>query len=88
MFFGFVIIGYQLFAEDYGSSVCKISMDCELPRWHMNKFFPTFLVVFRIFAGSWIEVLWDCMEVAGQASCLTFVLSAVVVGNLLVSLCT
>lgn len=87
VFFGFVVVGYQLFAEDYSNSVCKLSSDCELPRWHMTKFFPSFLVVFRVFTGSWSEVLWDCMEVSGPASCLTFVLSAVVVGNLLVSLC-
>lgn len=50
----------------------------------MDSFFHTFLIVFGIFSGSWIEKLWDCMEVSGPALCLTFYLSVVVIGNLLV----
>lgn len=52
----------------------------------MDSFFHTFLIVFSIFSGSWIEKLWDCMEVSGPALCLTFYLSVVIIGNLLVSL--
>lgn len=84
VFLGFVTVGYQLFHWDYRTSVCKISADCTLPRWHMGSFFHTFLIVFGIFSGSWIEKLWDCMEVSGPALCLTFYLSAVIIGNLLV----
>lgn len=51
----------------------------------MGSFFHTFLIVFGIFSGSWIESLWDCMEVSGPTLCLTFYLSAVIIGNLLVS---
>lgn len=87
VFLGFVTIGYQLFHGNYRTSVCKISVDCRLPRWHMDSFFHTFLVVFGAFSGVWMESLWDCMEVSGQALCLTFFLSAVIMGNLLVSLC-
>lgn len=86
VFLGFVTIGYQLFHKDYRTSVCKISHDCMLPRWHMDSFFHTFLIVFGIFSGSWIEKLWDCMEVSGPALCLTFYVSVVIIGNLLVSL--
>lgn len=87
VFLGFVTVGFQLFHRQYDDFVCKISEDCMLPRWHMSSFFHTFLSIFRILCGSWIEILWDCMEVSGMAMCLTFILSVVIMGNLLVSLC-
>lgn len=86
VFYGFVTVGYQLFHKSYQESVCKISEDCDL-RWHMSTFFHTFLSIFRILSGSWIAILWDCMEVSGLPLCLTFIVSVVVIGNLLVSLC-
>lgn len=84
VFFGFVTVGFQLFHEEYRLLVCKISHDC-LPRWHMSTFFHTFLSVFRMLSGSWTEILWDCIEVSGMTMCLTFIMSVVVIGNLLVS---
>lgn len=85
-FFAFTVVGMQLFQKEYKDSVCRIADDCKLPRWHMNDYFHTFLLIFRIFNGSWIETLWDCMEVSGQGLCLTFFIVVVVIGNLLVSL--
>ncbi|XP_041651267.1 sodium channel protein type 4 subunit alpha A-like isoform X2 [Cheilinus undulatus] len=79
----FSLVGMQLFHRDYKDCVCKIAHDCELPRWHMNDFLHTFLIVFRILNGEWIEVLWDCMEVAGQASCMIFILVLMIIGYLL-----
>lgn len=87
VFLGFVTVGFQLFQDNYNTFVCRISEDCQLPRWHMASFFHTFLSFFRMLCGSWIEILWDCMEVSGPAMCLTFILSVVIIGNLLVSLC-
>lgn len=83
VFSGFVTVGYQLLHKGYEASVCTISADC---RWHMDSYFNTFISIFRILSGSWIEILWDCMEVSGVAMCLTFIVSVVVIGNLLVSL--
>uniref|UniRef100_H3D8B0 Sodium channel protein n=1 Tax=Tetraodon nigroviridis TaxID=99883 RepID=H3D8B0_TETNG len=84
VFFGFVAVGYQLFNMPYMVSVCKISEDCSLPRWNMNSFFQTFNSIFKMLFDSWVEILWDCMEVASPAMCLTFVVSVVVIGNLLI----
>lgn len=84
-FFTFTVVGMQMFKDDYGNNVCHISEDCELPRWHMNDYFHTFILIFRVLYGSWIETLWDCMEVSNKALCLTFFLTVVVVGKLLVS---
>ncbi|KAG8124971.1 hypothetical protein E2320_020249 [Naja naja] len=60
--FIFAVVGMQLFGKNYDSCKCKISEDCTLPRWHMNDFFHSFLIVFRVLCGEWIETMWDCME--------------------------
>jgi len=31
-------------------------------RWNFNDFFHSFMMVFRILCGEWIEPLWDCMR--------------------------
>nr|XP_010298392.1 PREDICTED: sodium channel protein type 4 subunit alpha [Balearica regulorum gibbericeps] len=82
--FIFAVVGMQLFGKSYIECVCKISLDCTLPRWHMNDFFHSFLIVFRILCGEWIETMWDCMEVAGQAMCLIVFMMVMVIGNLVV----
>uniref|UniRef100_A0A3B3WZZ5 Sodium channel protein n=1 Tax=Poecilia mexicana TaxID=48701 RepID=A0A3B3WZZ5_9TELE len=82
--FIFAVVGMQLFGKSYKDCVCKIAADCELPRWHMNDFFHSFLIVFRVLCGEWIETMWDCMEVAGQAMCLIVFMMVMVIGNLVV----
>ncbi|NXA14193.1 SCN2A protein, partial [Sapayoa aenigma] len=82
--FIFAVVGMQLFGKSYKECVCKISSDCELPRWHMHDFFHSFLIVFRVLCGEWIETMWDCMEVAGQTMCLIVFLLVMVIGNLVV----
>ncbi|XP_053546011.1 sodium channel protein type 2 subunit alpha-like isoform X8 [Bombina bombina] len=82
--FIFAVVGMQLFGKSYKECVCKISEDCELPRWHMNDFFHSFLIVFRVLCGEWIETMWDCMEVAGQTMCLIVFMLVMVIGNLVV----
>ncbi|KAM6070447.1 sodium channel protein type 2 subunit alpha-like isoform 3-T3 [Chlamydotis macqueenii] len=82
--FIFAVVGMQLFGKSYKDCVCKISKNCELPRWHMHDFFHSFLIVFRVLCGEWIETMWDCMEVAGQPMCLTVFMMVMVIGNLVV----
>ncbi|XP_011894025.1 PREDICTED: sodium channel protein type 9 subunit alpha isoform X5 [Cercocebus atys] len=82
--FIFAVVGMQLFGKSYKECVCKINDDCTLPRWHMNDFFHSFLIVFRVLCGEWIETMWDCMEVAGQAMCLIVYMMVMVIGNLVV----
>uniref|UniRef100_A0A672PNQ7 Sodium channel protein n=1 Tax=Sinocyclocheilus grahami TaxID=75366 RepID=A0A672PNQ7_SINGR len=82
--FIFAVVGMQLFGKSYKDCVCKIAVSCELPRWHMNDFFHSFLIVFRVLCGEWIETMWDCMEVAGQTMCLTVFMMVMVIGNLVV----
>uniref|UniRef100_A0A3B3ZIP8 Sodium channel protein n=1 Tax=Periophthalmus magnuspinnatus TaxID=409849 RepID=A0A3B3ZIP8_9GOBI len=82
--FIFAVVGMQLFGRSYGECVCRISDDCELPRWHMTDFFHSFLIIFRVLCGEWIETMWDCMEVSGQAMCLIVFMMVMVIGNLVV----
>ncbi|TSK14520.1 Sodium channel protein type 4 subunit alpha A [Bagarius yarrelli] len=82
--FIFAVVGMQLFGKSYKDCVCKIAEECTLPRWHMNDFFHSFLIVFRILCGEWIETMWDCMEVAGAGMCLVVFLMVMVIGNLVV----
>uniref|UniRef100_A0A8C6ME95 Sodium channel protein n=1 Tax=Nothobranchius furzeri TaxID=105023 RepID=A0A8C6ME95_NOTFU len=82
--FIFAVVGMQLFGKNYEDCVCRISESCELPRWHMNDFFHSFLIIFRILCGEWIETMWDCMEVSGQAMCLIVFMMVLVIGNLVV----
>ena len=82
--FIFAVVGMQLFGKSYKDCVCKINSECKLPRWHMNDFFHSFLIVFRVLCGEWIETMWDCMEVAGQTMCLIVFMLVMVIGNLVV----
>uniref|UniRef100_A0A8C1QPV6 Sodium channel protein n=1 Tax=Cyprinus carpio TaxID=7962 RepID=A0A8C1QPV6_CYPCA len=82
--FIFAVVGMQLFGKSYRDCVCKISEDCKLPRWHMTDFFHSFLIIFRILCGEWIETMWDCMEVAGQGMCIVVFMMVMIIGNLVV----
>ncbi|XP_067871288.1 sodium channel, voltage gated, type V-like, alpha b [Heterodontus francisci] len=82
--FIFAVVGMQLFGKNYNDCVCKISTKCKLPRWHMSDFFHSFLIVFRVLCGEWIETMWDCMEVAGQPLCMLVFMLVMVIGNLVV----
>ncbi|XP_068581767.1 sodium channel protein type 4 subunit alpha B isoform X2 [Cebidichthys violaceus] len=82
--FIFAVVGMQLFGKNYKDCVCRIALDCELPRWHMFDFFHAFLIIFRVLCGEWIETMWDCMEVSGQTMCLIVFMMVLVIGNLVV----
>ena len=81
----FAVIGMQLFAKDYTPD--KFDPD-PVPRWNFNDFFHSFMMIFRILCGEWIEPLWDCMraeEAAGtKSSCFAIFLPALVMGNFMV----
>ncbi|XP_045714738.1 sodium channel protein type 7 subunit alpha isoform X2 [Phyllostomus hastatus] len=78
------VVGTKLFGFSYQKCVCNLDEDCQLPRWHMIDFFHSFLNVFRILCGEWIETLWDCFNVAGQFSCIPFYMMVILIGNLLI----
>ncbi|XP_062424759.1 sodium channel protein type 5 subunit alpha-like [Rhea pennata] len=81
--FIFAIVGMQLFGKSYGDNSHKIAKNGQ-PRWHMMDFFHSFLIIFRILCGEWIETMWDCMVVADRTFCLLVFLLVMVIGNLVV----
>ncbi|XP_035172675.1 sodium channel protein type 5 subunit alpha-like isoform X2 [Oxyura jamaicensis] len=81
--FIFAIVGVQLFGSNYRDNRFKINKNGK-PRWHMMDFFHSFLVIFRILCGEWIETMWDCMVVAEKPLCLLVFLLVMVIGNLVV----
>ncbi|XP_064166777.1 sodium channel protein type 2 subunit alpha-like isoform X1 [Anguilla rostrata] len=82
--FIFAVVGMQLFGKNYRSLHCDDRRDCQMPRWHMSDFFHSFLVVFRVLCGEWIENMWECMRVAGPTKCIIVFMMVMVIGNLVV----
>ncbi|KAF9424944.1 hypothetical protein HW555_000245, partial [Spodoptera exigua] len=80
----FAVIGMQLFSKSYTPD--KFDPD-PVPRWNFNDFFHSFMMIFRILCGEWIEPLWDCMRAeqeTGAESCFFIFLPALVMGNFMV----
>ncbi|KAK7816736.1 hypothetical protein U0070_009261 [Myodes glareolus] len=81
--FIFALVGKQLLGEDYGCRKDGVALwKDEQLRWHMCDFFHSFLVIFRILCGEWIENMWVCMEVGEKSICLILFLTVMVLGNL------
>uniref|UniRef100_A0A8C5KIK3 Sodium channel protein n=1 Tax=Jaculus jaculus TaxID=51337 RepID=A0A8C5KIK3_JACJA len=80
--FIFSVVGMQLF----GAKFCSRRTDGQcLRRWHMGDFYHSFLVVFRILCGEWIENMWECMqEVDEFPLCIIVFLLIMVIGKLVV----
>ncbi|XP_050735315.1 sodium channel protein para-like isoform X4 [Eriocheir sinensis] len=83
--FIFAVMGMQLFGKNYTENVSKFPMnpDGQLPRWNFTDFMHSFMIVFRVLCGEWIESMWDCMLVCGY-SCIPFFMATVIIGNLVV----
>ncbi|XP_017775055.1 PREDICTED: sodium channel protein 60E-like [Nicrophorus vespilloides] len=80
----FAVIGMQLFSKDYTPD--KFAPD-PVPRWNFTDFFHSFMMIFRILCGEWIEPLWDCMRAEsteGPGTCLAIFLPTLVMGNFMV----
>merc|ERR1719411_66351 len=80
--FIFAVMGMQLFGKDYESNVCRWD-GCAMPRWNFTDFMHSFMIVFRVLCGEWIESMWDCIFVSGKA-CIPYFMATVLVGNLVI----
>ena len=78
--FIFAVMGMQLFGKDY--NIDKFPEG--VPRWNFKDFLHSFMIVFRVLCGEWIESMWDCMHCAGYV-CVPFFMLTMVIGNLVVS---
>jgi hypothetical protein len=86
--FIFSVVGMQLFGTKFCSvksaNFCIAEESCER-RWHMGDFYHSFLVVFRILCGEWIENMWECMKEAESSLCVIVFVLIMVIGKLVVS---
>uniref|UniRef100_A0A8C6QVI4 Sodium channel protein n=1 Tax=Nannospalax galili TaxID=1026970 RepID=A0A8C6QVI4_NANGA len=86
--FIFSVVGMQLFGSRFCSqkikNPCAAEESCRR-RWHMGDFYHSFLVVFRILCGEWIENMWECMqEMEGSPLCIIVFVLIMVIGKLVV----
>ncbi|XP_064475313.1 sodium channel protein para-like isoform X2 [Ornithodoros turicata] len=80
--FIFAVMGMQLFGKEYEDNKDKFPVQ-KVPRWNFVDFMHSFMIVFRVLCGEWIQSMWDCMVAAGS-TCIPFFLATVVIGNLVV----
>lgn len=80
--FIFAVMGMQLFGSSYIEHVCA-KWKCQIPRWHFLDFMHSFMIVFRVLCGEWIESMWDCIYVAGPA-CIPYFFATVLIANLVI----
>ncbi|XP_021482934.2 sodium channel protein type 11 subunit alpha [Meriones unguiculatus] len=82
--FIFSVVGMQVFGAKFNKTVNSAPQPCRR-RWHMGDFYHSFLVVFRILCGEWIENMWECMqEMDGSPLCIIIFVLIMVVGKLVV----
>uniref|UniRef100_A0A286X9U2 Sodium channel protein n=1 Tax=Cavia porcellus TaxID=10141 RepID=A0A286X9U2_CAVPO len=81
--FIFSVVGMQLFGHKF-CSFCNASKKSCYRRWHMGDFYHSFLVVFRILCGEWIETMWECMQEVSIPLCVLVFVLIMVIGKLVV----
>ena len=55
-------------------------------RWHFKDFLHSFMIIFRVLCGEWIESMWDCMFVDAIYTCVPFFLLTNIIASLVVSI--
>nr|AUY61921.1 sodium channel Nav1-delta [Lethenteron camtschaticum] len=82
--FIFAVVGMQLFKNSYAKENWSLLPDDMLPlRWHMCDFLHSFMIVFRILCGEWIENMWICMQLDGKPRCIIIFMAVLIIGNAL-----
>ncbi|XP_064425360.1 sodium channel protein type 9 subunit alpha-like [Latimeria chalumnae] len=80
----FAVIGMQLVGQDYKNAICASLCDsCKVPRWNFTNFYASFLMVFRILCGEWLEPLYDCLRCSKIYFCIPLFLLTFITGNFL-----
>lgn len=78
--FIFAVMGQQLFSDKY---IARFGD--EIPRWNFKDFLHSFMIVFRVLCGEWIESMWNCI-LAADYWCIPFFLLTYIIGNLVVGI--
>jgi len=94
----FAALGMQMFRDDYFKALNVTSYEevrgimedapelyeSAIPRWNFTDFPHSFMFVFRVLCGEWIEPLHSAMLFSSKGASITFFLFALVVGNFVV----
>jgi hypothetical protein len=56
-----------------------------MPRWNFTDVFRSFMIVFRVLCGEWIESMWDCLNAHGWP-CVPFFLGVKIIGGFVVNI--
>ncbi|XP_039614029.1 sodium channel protein type 1 subunit alpha-like [Polypterus senegalus] len=78
----FAVIGMQLVGKDYLNKAAF--PDNQVPRWNFLSFYKSFLMVFRVICGEWVEPLYDCMRCSRIYFCIPLFFATYIIGNFLV----
>ena len=83
------VIGMNLFIDPYDNYYNNKTTNPEtygtMPRWNYSDFYHSFILLFRILCGEWIELLYETLNATnGQQWPVLFYLGALVLGNFLV----
>ena len=76
--FIFAVMGMQLYGGNYTEEYFPA-----VPRWNFTDFLHSFMIVFRVLCGEWIESTWDCLYCCGF-HCVPFFLLTMIIANLVV----
>ncbi|XP_043851194.1 sodium channel protein type 9 subunit alpha-like [Dromiciops gliroides] len=81
--FIFAVVGMKQFGKNCQEHFWMTGVDYPLPHWHMHDFLHSFLMIFRVFCGEWIEPMWDCMDISSPSKCLAFFVIMIIIGKIL-----
>uniref|UniRef100_F7AUQ0 Sodium channel protein n=1 Tax=Ciona intestinalis TaxID=7719 RepID=F7AUQ0_CIOIN len=81
--FIFAVVGMQLLRESYISHYLEHNQG-KLPRWNFIDFPHSFMVVFRIQCGEWVENMFTCLNVAPPGICIPLFILVYIIGNLVI----
>ncbi|XP_078484779.1 sodium channel protein 1 brain-like [Ciona intestinalis] len=80
----FAVIGKQLYSKQYMASASRFE-DNNIPRWSFIDFYHSFLLVWRVMCGEWIEPLYDCMYITNNDGlCIPLFLTITFVANFMI----
>uniref|UniRef100_H2ZPT9 Sodium channel protein n=1 Tax=Ciona savignyi TaxID=51511 RepID=H2ZPT9_CIOSA len=85
--FIFAVVGMQLLRDSVRRITTKLALynvQGKQPRWNFVDFSHSFMVVFRIQCGEWVENMFNCINVASPGVCIPLFILVYIIGNLVI----
>ena len=80
----FSVVGMQLFGKSYEGLVGENDVNQEY-RYNFVNFGNSFMMIFRILCGKWIEPQWQLLKLTKNPGSILFILLVFVIGRWVVS---